>query len=57
MKFRRIFAWIRSALLAAVSLAACGSRDEGSSDRSESGRTTVKLGVVGSIYEELWNPA
>ena len=57
MKFKRIFALILSALLAAVSLAACGSRDEGSSDRSESGRTTVKLGVVGSIYEELWTPA
>ena len=57
MKFKRIFALILSALLAAVSLAARGPRDEGSSDRSESGRTTVKLGVVGSIYEELWTPA
>lgn len=55
MKFKRIIAIILSAVLAAVSFAACGSGEE--SSEQSGGRTTVKLGVVGSIYEELWTPA
>ena len=55
MKFKRIIAIILSAVLAAVSFAACGSGEE--SSEQSGGRTTVKLGVVGGIYEELWTPA
>lgn len=38
----------------AASLTACGKSEKSSSTSSS---TTVKLGVVGSVYEELWAPA
>ncbi len=65
MKLKRILALSLSAATLALSLAACGSGSSASSDNnaqasdsSASGdAVTVKLGVVGSIYEDLWTPA
>lgn len=55
MKVKKIAAVLISASLLTLSLAACGSKDSG---KSGSGDTvTVKLGVVGGIYEDLWTPA
>lgn len=70
MKIKKIITVTLSAALLALSLTACsGSASESaaaSGTAVDSGRTdesqstapvTVKLGVVGSIYEELWAPA
>ncbi|MDF2925408.1 MAG: ABC-type metal ion transport system, periplasmic component/surface antigen [Paenibacillaceae bacterium] len=56
MKVKKLAALLISLTLLTLSLAACGSKD---SDSSGSGGETVtlKLGVVGGIYEELWTPA
>lgn len=66
MKRNKIIAVLLSAALFALALSACGSKSHASKgdSSSESGqktesaaRVTVKLGVVGSIYEDLWKPA
>lgn len=66
MKRNKIIAVLLSAALFALALSACGSKSHASKgdSPSESGqktesaaRVTVKLGVVGSIYEDLWKPA
>ena len=66
MKRNKIIAVLLSAALFALVLSACGSKSHASKgdSSSESGqktesaaRVTVKLGVVGSIYEDLWKPA
>ncbi len=66
MKRNKIIAVLLSAALFALALSACGSKSHASKEDSpsESGqktesaaRVTVKLGVVGSIYEDLWKPA
>ena len=66
MKRNKIIAVLLSAALFALALSACGSKSHVSKEDSpsESGqktesaaRVTVKLGVVGSIYEDLWKPA
>ena len=51
MKLKRIFALVLAFAALALSLTAC------SSAKPEAGTTTVKLGVVGGIYEDLWKPA
>lgn len=66
MKRNKIIAVLLSAALLALALSACGSKSHASKEDSpsESGqktesaaKVTVKLGVVGSIYEDLWKPA
>lgn len=66
MKRNKIIAVLLSAALFALALSACGSKSHASKgdSPSESGQktesaaqVTVKLGVVGSIYEDLWKPA
>ncbi len=66
MKRNKIIAVLLSAALFALALSACGSKSHASKEDSpsESGQKTesaaqvaVKLGVVGSIYEDLWKPA
>ena len=66
MKRNKIIAVLLSAALLALALSSCGSKSHASKEDSpsESGqktesaaKVTVKLGVVGSIYEDLWKPA
>ena len=69
MKLKKIIAAVLSAVILLLALAACASQeaapsgDGQSADASGSAGTdnaepvTVKLGVVGSIYEDLWAPA
>ena len=59
MNIKKLIAVTLSAATFALSLTACGGKSSASS-ASGSGATestTVKLGVVGSIYEDLWKPA
>lgn len=63
MKLKRFFALALSASILTLSLAGCGNTAAGSSaaaaaDSSAAAEpVTVKLGVVGSIYEDIWTPA
>lgn len=63
MKLKRFFALALSAIILTLSLAGCGNTAAGSSaaaaaDSSAAAESvTVKLGVVGSIYEDIWTPA
>ena len=64
MKLKKILALVLSAAILTLSLTACGSTNDNNSaqsNSSESSQTaepvTIKLGVVGSIYEDLWAPA
>lgn len=51
-QIKRIFTGAFLLAFLALGVTACGDKETG-----ENGNTTVKLGVVGSIYEELWTPA
>ena len=55
MKFKNTVTLDLTAVLLTLSLTACGSKPAGDSAASEP--VTVKLGVVGAIYEDLWKPA
>ena len=55
MKRNQIIAAILSATLSALTLTACGASNNASP--KDKNLVTVKLGVVGSIYEDLWTPA
>ncbi len=55
MKRNQIIATILSAVLSALTLSACGASNNASP--KDENLVTVKLGVVGSIYEDLWTPA
>ena len=55
MKCRRIFALALAIALLALALTGCGSRDNGSA--ADGDTVTVKLGVVGAIYDDIWKPA
>lgn len=55
MKCRRIFALALAIALLALALTGCGSKDNGSADGGDT--VTVKLGVVGAIYDDIWKPA
>ena len=65
MKLKRFFAAALAGTFLALSLTACGgntnadtSTDASNDTAASTGETTtVKLGVVGSIYEDLWAPA
>ena len=51
MRIKRFITLALAGVLSAAALAGCGSKEE-------SGKvTTVKVGVVGSLYEDLWKPA
>lgn len=53
MNVKKALAFVLAAGFLVLSLAACGAKG----DSSGSGPATVKLGVVGAIYEDLWKPA
>lgn len=55
MKRRRIFALALAIVLLALALTGCGSKDNGSA--ADGDTVTVKLGVVGAIYDDIWKPA
>lgn len=55
MKRRRIFALALAIALLALVLTGCGSKDNGSA--ADGDTVTVKLGVVGAIYDDIWKPA
>ena len=55
MKRNQIIAAILSVTLSALTLMACGASDNASP--KDENLVMVKLGVVGSIYEDLWTPA
>ena len=66
MKRNKIIAFVLAAALLALALTACGSQSSTSKDDQSAANgqntestepVTVKLGVVGSIYEDLWTPA
>lgn len=65
MNLKRIIALTLSAVTLSAALTACGSSGSGSTTNPDTatGSTetsepvTVKIGVVGSIYEDLWAPA
>lgn len=66
MKRNKIIAFVLTAALLALALTACGSQgstpkdDQNAANGQNTESTepvTVKLGVVGSIYEDLWTPA
>ena len=58
MNIKKLIAVTLSAATFALSLTACGGKSSDSSAGSSAAEsTTVKLGVVGSIYEDLWKPA
>ena len=63
MKLKRIITLSLSAATLALSLTACGGSSSAASDNAQASDSnsgdavTVKLGVVGSIYEDLWTPA
>ena len=62
MKLKRIIAFSLSAAGLALALTACGSSSSASDDAAQASgssdaQTTVKLGVVGAIYEDIWAPA
>ena len=57
MKLKRIIAFSLSAAGLALALTACGSSSSASDDAAQASgssdaQTTVKLGVVGAIYED-----
>ena len=62
MKLKRIIALSLSTASLALALTACGSSSSASDDAAQASgssdaQTTVKLGVVGAIYEDIWAPA
>ena len=64
MKLKKFFALALAAATRAFALTACGSKADVSADNSDAntdnqtGETvTVKLGVVGGIYDDLWASA
>lgn len=51
MRIKRFITLALAGVLSVAALVGCGSKEE-------SGKvTTVKVGVVGSLYEDLWKPA
>lgn len=63
MKLKKIIAFALSAAILTLALTACGSKESTPAESSQPVETenaepvTIKLGVVGSIYEDLWAPA
>ena len=62
MKLKKLFALALAAASLTLALTGCGSKtDDGTGDANTDNQTgetvTVKLGVVGGIYDDLWAPA
>ena len=64
MKLKKFFALALAAATLALALTACGSKADDSADNSDANTdnqtgeaVTVKLGVVGGIYDDLWASA
>ncbi len=63
MKLKKIIAFALSAAILTLALTACGSKESTPAESSQPAEAettepvTIKLGVVGSIYEDLWAPA
>lgn len=57
MKFKKTLALALFSTFLILSMAACGAKPAGDSGASGSEPVTIKLGVVGAIYEDLWKPA
>ncbi|MDY3692687.1 MAG: MetQ/NlpA family ABC transporter substrate-binding protein [Dysosmobacter sp.] len=63
MKLKKIIAFALSAAILTLALTACGSKESAPAESSQPAEAettepvTIKLGVVGSIYEDLWAPA
>lgn len=59
MRLKKFFALTLAFALTALTLTACGSNDAapGDADSPDTETVTVKLGVVGGIYDDLWAPA
>ncbi len=57
-KWHKLIGAALATTLLALTLTACGGQTDTDADQTADGETvTVKLGVVGSIYEDLWTPA
>ncbi|MCI6574237.1 MAG: MetQ/NlpA family ABC transporter substrate-binding protein [Actinomycetaceae bacterium] len=56
MKLKKL-ASLAIAAVSALSLAACSSSNPAVTSGASSEKTTLKLGVVGAVYEDLWQPA
>lgn len=56
---KRIASVLLAGVLTVGALTGCGATQESGANTAEAadGATTVKIGVVGSVYEELWAPA
>ena len=56
---KRITSVLLAGVLTVGALTGCGATQESGANTAEAadGATTVKIGVVGSVYEELWAPA
>lgn len=52
MKLKKLLILTLSVITLTLGLTACGDKE----DEETSGNTVVKLGVVGSVYEDLWKP-
>ena len=57
MKCKNTFVLALASVFLVLSLTACGSKPAGDSAASGGEPVTIKLGVVGGIYEDLWTPA
>ncbi len=58
MKLRKLLLQILAIAVLPLALTACGGSGEETSAEGQGAETvTVKLGVVGGIYEDLWKPA
>lgn len=66
MKLKRIFSFIFAAAFAAISLTGCADNNGSSSSGNDSSNNsaayspenpvTVKIGLTGNIYEDIWDP-
>ena len=57
-KWHKLIGAALATTLLALTLTACGGQTDTNADQTADGEpVTVKLGVVGSIYEDLWTPA
>lgn len=58
MKLKRTLSLFITAALAAATLTACGSKSEGAAktEYSPENPVTVKIGLTGNVYEDIWNP-
>lgn len=54
-KLKRVLALVAATTVFASALTGCGSQK--AADAADGEKKVVKLGVVGSIYEDLWKPA